>query len=249
MAIRFRCILCVVAIVGAAPPARAHAQTGSVELDLTSGYSGEAIRAAAAQVRAFGETDSRTKIQYFGELAWGQRWSQSPVEYGTLIGLDPIGSDVFGAAYPYGKNVRVIEAYAERSFQERGAMVGLRGGQFRTPFGIYNRSDYSYGGFIRPPLIRYDGYYALSNNYLERGAMVTFGIPRLLAEASLGKPYDVGSSQRRDGTDESVRVQAYVGARFSHTAARRSPAPTCAGRTRAASSFAASFFMAIHTPA
>ena len=40
---------------------------------------------------------------------------------------------------------------------------------------------------------------------------MTAGIPRLFVEASLGKPHDVGSSRRRDGTDGSVRVQAYQG--------------------------------------
>jgi hypothetical protein len=197
-------------LVGAAS-VTVHAQTGAVELDMTGGYSGEEIRAAATQMRAFGELDARSKIQYFGEAAWGERWARQQPVGGTLPGADPMGSDVFGAAYPYRKTLQVIEAFAERSFQHHHAMFTVRGGQFRTPFGIYNRSDYSYTGFIRPPLIRYDGYYALSNNYLERGAMVTVGIPQLFVEASLGRPHDIGSSQRRNGTDESVRVQAYRG--------------------------------------
>ncbi len=83
--------------------------------------------------------------------------------------------------------------------------------RYRTPFGIYDRGEYSYGGFVRAPLIRYDGYFGLSNNYLERGAAVVAGIPRLTVEASVGAPHDVGSSQRRGGVDESVRVQAYIG--------------------------------------
>ena len=199
-------------IAGAAMPAKLQAQTGTVELDLTGGYSGEEIRAAAAQLRAFGETDSRTRIQYFGEVAWGQRWSEGGyVLGGTLIGADPMGSDVFGAAYSYRKQVQVIEAYAERTFRPRGALLSLRGGQYRTPFGIYDRSSYGYTGFIRPPLVRYDGYFGLSNNYMERGAMITAGLPRLFVEASVGKPHDLGTSQRRDGTDGSVRVQAYEG--------------------------------------
>ena len=115
MAINTRAVLCFIAIVGATTTASVRAQTPTVELDLTSGYSGEEIRAAAAQVRAFGEVDLRSKIQYFGELAWGQRWANLPPVAGSgLIGADPIGSDVFGAAYPYRKNIRVVEAYAER---------------------------------------------------------------------------------------------------------------------------------------
>jgi hypothetical protein len=199
------------AIAGATTPAHLHAQTGSVELDLTGGYSGEEIRAAAAQLRAFGEVDPRSKIQYFGEVAWGQRWSSGTVVGGTLFGADPIGSDVFGAAYPYRNQIQVTEGYAERTFRPGGALLSVRSGQYRTPFGIYDRSSYGYTGFIRPPLIRYDGYFGLSNNYMERGAMVTAGIPQLFAEASLGKPHDLGTSRRRPGAAESVRVQAYHG--------------------------------------
>ena len=64
----------------------------------------------------------------------------------------------------------MIEAYAERTFRRAGDDQPA-GGQFRTPFGIYTRSDYGYTGFVRPPLIRYDGYFGLSNNYMERGAI------------------------------------------------------------------------------
>jgi hypothetical protein len=192
----------------------AYAQTASAEVDVTGGYSGEEIKAAAAQGRVFGETGPKTAIRYFAEAAWGQRWAdagEDEIVGGALIGADPMGTDVFGAAYAYRKKIQIVEAYAERFFHARGAVLGARGGQFRTPFGIYARSDYSYSGFIRPPLVRYDGYFALSNNYLERGAMFTAGIPRLFVETSIGKPHDIGSSQRRDGIDESVRVQGYCG--------------------------------------
>jgi len=209
MALRARLVLCVIAIVALTTEAQLHAQSRSVELDLTGGYSGEEIRAAAVQARAFGQVDLRSQIQYFGEVAWGQRWSEEAMVGQPLFGADPMGSDVFGAAYPYRNKFQVIEAYAERTFRPRGALLGVRAGQYRTPFGIYSRSDYGYSGFIRPPLIRYDGYYGLSNNYMERGAMLTAGVPRLYVEASLGKPHDVGSSQRRNGTDGSVRVQGY----------------------------------------
>src|SRR6476646_3040566 len=78
----------------------AHGQTASAELDLTAGYSGEEIRAAASQLRVFGEGPG--KIRFFSEVSWGGRWAgDDPVIGAGLIGVDPIGSDVFGAAYPY----------------------------------------------------------------------------------------------------------------------------------------------------
>jgi len=191
----------------------AESQTRSAELDLTAGYSGEEIRGAAAQARVFGELDDRSRIRYFAEAAWGRRWAgEEEVTGGTLIGADPMGTDVFGAAYPYSNKIDITEIYAERLFTPGHLLFGVRGGQFRTPFGIYNRSDYAYGGFIRPPLLRYDGYFGLSNNYFERGAMFTAGIPQLSVDATISKPHDVGSSRRRDGVDESVRVQGYHGA-------------------------------------
>lgn len=190
--------------------AAARAQTASAELDVTGGYSGEQITAAATQGRIFGDTGSKVGIQYFAEAAWGQRWARA-IDRDEYAGADPLTSDVFGAAYTYSNKVQLVEAYAERYFHPHSAVLGARGGQFRTPFGIYNRSDYAYSGFIRAPLIRYDGYWALSNNYLERGALVTVGVPQLLVETSIGKPHDIGSSHRRDGADESIRVQGYYG--------------------------------------
>lgn len=208
MAVRSRSLAWLVLIVAAAAPA--HAQTISTELDLTGGYSGEEVRAAASQLRIFGEAPAG--VQFFAEAASGQRWAGDyPVIGAGLIGADPMGTDVFGAAYPYSKRVELIEVYAERYFRPRGLLVGVRGGRFRTPFGIYSRSDYGYSGFIRPPLIRYDGYFGLSNNWLEHGATFTAGIPALFVEASLSRPYDVGSSHRRAGTDGSIRVQGYRG--------------------------------------
>lgn len=186
----------------------AHAQTLTSELDLTAGYSGEEIRAAASQLRLFGEVGAG--IEVFAEAAWGDRWAgDAPVIGESLNGADPMGSDVFGAAYPYSGRIKVMEAYAERYFRPRGAVVAVRGGRFRLPFGIYSRSDYGYSGFVRPPLIRYDGYYGVSNNWMEDGAMVTAGLPQLFVEASLSRPHDVGFAVRRPGTDASIRVQGY----------------------------------------
>jgi hypothetical protein len=79
------------------------------------------------------------------------------------------------------------------------------------PFGIYSRSDHGYSGFLRPPLIRYDGYFGISNNWLEDGAMLTAGVPQLFVEASVSRPHDVGFAIRREGVDASIRAQAYRG--------------------------------------
>jgi hypothetical protein len=79
------------------------------------------------------------------------------------------------------------------------------------PFGIYSRSDHGYSGFLRPPLIRYDGYFGISNNWLEDGAMVTAGVPQLFVEASVSRPHDVGFALRRGGLDSSIRAQGYRG--------------------------------------
>ncbi len=187
-----------------------HAQTISTEIDLTAGYSGEEIRTVASQIRLFGEAPGR--VGFFLDTSWGDRWAgDDPVIGDVPTGSDPIGSDVFGAAYPYGGRVHLVEAYAERYFRPGRALLGLRAGRFRTPFGIYSRSDYGYTGFVRPPLIRYDGYWAVSNNWLEDGVTLTAGVPHLFVEGSLGRPHDIGLAKRRRGTDGSVRVQGYRG--------------------------------------
>jgi hypothetical protein len=196
--------------VGALSISSAYAQAISAEVDLTSGYSAEQIRTVASQIRLFGEGPAG--IGFFFDTAWGDRWAgDAPIVGDVPSESDPIGTDVFGAAYPYGGRVNLMEAYAERYFKPRGALLGVRAGRFRTPFGIYGRSDFSYAGFIRPPLIRYDGYWAMSNNWLENGVTVTAGVPQLFVEASLGRPNDAGFAKRQDGTDGSVRVQAYRG--------------------------------------
>jgi len=168
----------------------------TTEAALSTGVSTEAhISAAAAQLRAFG--DVTAGIRFFTEAAWATRSDDD--------------SDVFGAAYPYTNRFQVIEAYGERLFQPRHAVVGVRAGRYRTPFGISNASDHAYTGFLRAPLIRYDEYFALSNNFLEHGAAVVAGVPRLTVEASVGRPADVGSAIRRPGLDTVVRVQTFAG--------------------------------------
>ena len=70
--------------------ARVHAQTMGAELDLTAGYSGEEIGAAASQLRLFGEAPKG--IRFLAEAAWGERWAgDAPVVGEGLSGVDPIG--------------------------------------------------------------------------------------------------------------------------------------------------------------
>lgn len=209
MVVLTRALLGVVLIIVATPSARAQ-QTIALELDLTAGYSGEEIRAAASQLRLSGEAPAG--IEFFAEAAWGDRWTGGAPVVGELVsGVDPIGTDVFGAAYPYSGRVQLMEIYAERYFAPRGTLLGVRAGRFRTPFGISSRSDYGYSGFLRPPLIRYDGYFGLSNNWLEEGALFTAGVPQLFVEASVSRPHDTGFAVRREGLDASIRAQGYRG--------------------------------------
>ena len=76
---------------------------------------------------------------------------------------------MFGVAYPYDGQVQIIEAFAEVVRPEARGLRAVKGGRYRTPFGIWSAGDHAYFGFLRPPLIRYGGYYALSSGYLEHG--------------------------------------------------------------------------------
>src|ERR1700730_8589482 len=154
------CVSCVASITSATA---VQAQTTTTHGAGSVGVSSDDVSAVATQLRAFGEV--RGGIRYFVEGAWAE------VSAGN--------SDAFGAAYPYGNRVQVIEAYGERMFQPRGMLVGIRAGRFRTPFGISSGSDYAYTGFLRAPLVRYDGYFALSNDFLEHGADLVVGVPQL----------------------------------------------------------------------
>ena len=184
-----------VVCLSAATAASAPAQSLVTEVDFTTGYSSEDnLKAVAAQLRLFGDVGSG--IRFNVEGTWARRSAQ--------------GGDQFGAAYPYGDRVQLSEAYAERTFQRGQGLVGVRLGQYRTPFGISGRSDYAYGGFLRAPLLRYEGYWSVTNNFLERGVDVIVGTPRLSVEASLGVPEDLGTMKRRPGLDRVVRVQGYV---------------------------------------
>lgn len=170
------------------------AQTISSEYDVTGGYATEGDTAAgAAQVRLFGDLARDYRINV--EATWATRSADV--------------SDAFGAAYPYGGQLQLSEAYVERMFRPRGLLVGVRGGQYRSPFGIYSRSDYAYQGFLRAPLLRYDDYWSVSNNFLERGVNVVAGTGPFQIEGSVGTPKDVGEARRRGGISGTVRAQAY----------------------------------------
>jgi hypothetical protein len=174
----------------------AYSQSVGVEFAETGGYSTEQVAALATQLRAFGEL-APPRLRFNVEVAWAMRSAEN--------------SDVFGAAYPYDGGIKVIEAYGERTFLPGRGLFGIKAGRYRTPFGISSGSDHAYNGFLRAPLIRYDGYFALSNNFLEQGVDVIVGTPRLSFEASVGAPGDVGTARRRSGLDTVLRGQGAFG--------------------------------------
>ena len=197
------------ALAGVLVTARAaSAQTAEIttEADVTIGHSTEDIQAAGTQVRAFGSLPRDWR--FYAEATWADTWGET--------------SDAFGSAYPYNRRVRPMEIYAEKTATSRRFLWGTRLGRFRAPFGLANRSDHAYTGFLRAPLIRYGGYWALSNNFLETGASVVAGTPRLWGEISLSIPQDEGDLHRARGFDRVGRVQAtvgdvIVGASYIHT--------------------------------
>jgi hypothetical protein len=189
-----RIVVCVACVLHAH---LAPAQSITTEAAVTSGVSTDGVTSVlGTQLRAFGEVGGH--IRYYAEAAWATS--------------SDAGSGAFGAAYPYGNRVQIIEAYAERVFQPFGALVDVRGGRFRPPFGIYNASDHAYTGFLRAPLVRYDGNFALSNNFLEQGAAIIVGVPWLTFETSVGTPADVGAAARQPGLDTVLRAQGSAGA-------------------------------------
>jgi hypothetical protein len=186
-------MLAATALLGGAGDARG--QSITTEATVTAGVSSDEVGAVATQVRGFG--DLLAGVRIYADGAWAATSNRNV--------------DAFGSAYPYSNRLQVIEAYAERMFTPGQMLFGVRGGRYRTPFGISSGSDHAYTGFLRAPLVRYDGYYALSNNFLEHGVTLSGGVPRLMAEATIGRPADVGAAVRRDGTDVIARVQAYGG--------------------------------------
>jgi hypothetical protein len=176
--------------------AAAGAQSAAVEVQQTVGVSSEDVGAAGTQLRVFGEP--LRGLRYIVEGAWGDRSEE--------------GSDAFGTAYPYSGDLEFIEVYGEYLFSGVPGLLSVKGGRYRTPFGIYSASDQAYIGFLRAPLIRYGEYFGLSNGYLEHGVDVVLGVPRFAVELSVGQPGDVGEAIRRDGVDTVVRAQAAFGA-------------------------------------
>jgi hypothetical protein len=175
-----------------AAPVRA--QTVAIEGTHSAGTTTEDIGALGTQLRLFGEPVRGLRFQVEG--SWGWRSEDK--------------GDFFGTAYPYGGNVDLMETYAEY-LREHGWLRSVKGGRYRTPFGISSASDHAYIGFMRAPLIRYGEYFALSNTYLEHGAAVVVGAPRFSVEASFSAPADVGEAIRRDGVTGVVRTQVAAG--------------------------------------
>jgi hypothetical protein len=178
----------------------------STEADMTVGTSTEDVRAAGTQVRLFGTLPQDWR--FYTEATWAETWGEK--------------SDAFGSAYPYDHRVRPMELYAEKTETTPHSLWGTRVGRYRAPFGLYARSDHAYTGFLRAPLIRYGGYWALSNNFLETGASAVAGTPRVFGEVSFGIPQDEDALHRARGLDRVGRVQAsvgdvIVGASYIHT--------------------------------
>ncbi len=188
--------LAALAFVCLPPAAAVYGQTVAAEVSQSVGVSTEDIAGAGTQVRMLGEAASGLRLQVEG--AWGARSTDSE-------------SDVFGTAYPYEGGFQVIEAYGEYFFSSQKWVRSVKGGRYRTPFGISAASDHAYIGFLRPPLIRYGDYYALSSGYLEHGVDVVVGKPRLSVELSVGTPGDVGDAIRRSGIDTVVRAEGTAG--------------------------------------
>jgi hypothetical protein len=177
--------------------ADAAAQNVTGEISGTAGVSSEDVGVAASQVRVFGELE---RFTFFAEGAWSatRTWHQST-------------SDAFSTAYPYDGS-HVMDAYVERRIGSPRLAGAIRGGRFRTPFGIHDASDYAYNGFLRAPLIRYEGYWGLTNTLFEHGVNVMAGTPHLQGELTVGRPADIGDEYRRArGADVVLRAQTYAG--------------------------------------
>jgi len=202
--------LLLLSVLATPPMAAAQGVDVSTEADVTVGTSTQDVRAAGTQLRIFGALPREWR--FYAEATWADTWGGEPDER----------SDAFGSAYPYNRRVRPMELYVERTSTSPRSLWGTRVGRYRAPFGLYNRSDHAYTGFLRAPLIRYGGYWAVSNNFLETGASVVAGTPRLFAEVSLGIPEDEDDLHRARGFDRVGRVQAsvgdvIVGASYIHT--------------------------------
>jgi hypothetical protein len=170
----------------------------NAEVSATAGVSTDEVAAAATQARLFGELRG-TSI--FAEAAWAR----------SATG-DGRSSEAFSTAYPYAGPPHVMDAYLERRLGAGQVFGSVRAGRFRTPFGIYAASEHAYNGFLRAPLIRYEGYWSITNTLLEHGVNLMAGTSRLQGEVTFGHPADVSDDfSRRSGMDVVLRAQSYVG--------------------------------------
>jgi hypothetical protein len=186
-------LLALCSALVAVPSATASGARPTTEFATTVGYSTQGTAAVATQLRVFGEM--RPGLRFYAEA--------------TGAGHTGRDSDAFAAAYAYENGLQASETYLEQQLPSGRAMSGLRVGRYRTPFGIYNGSDYAYNGFLRPPLIRYGYYRGVSNYWIEGGVDYFIGPPQLQLEASLGTPQE--ADKERHGVDAALRIQGYRG--------------------------------------
>jgi hypothetical protein len=176
----------------------AAAQSVTSELSGTAGVSSQDVGVAASQARIFGEV---YRFTFFTEAAWSS----------TRTWRSGASDEALATAYPY-DGPHVMDAYVESHVGNDRVFSVIRGGRFRTPFGIHDASDYAYNGFLRAPLIRYEGYWGLTNRLFEHGVNVMAGTSRLQGEATLGRPFDASDDyHRRAGADVVLRAQTYAG--------------------------------------
>jgi hypothetical protein len=183
----------LVIVCAAASPSGA--QSFAVEVQQSQGVSSESITAVGTQARLIGEVTRG--VRFALETAWGARNRDE--------------SDVFGTAYPYDRSVSVISAYVAWEQLDRRGLRAIKAGRFRTPFGISEASDHAYVGFLRAPLMRYPGYWGLSNEFLEHGVSVLVGTPHVSVEVAAGRNSDVGEARRQPGWDGVARVEVAAG--------------------------------------
>lgn len=189
-------MVALVVLLGSSGLSRAQVAHVSTEADVTVGISTEeTARMASTQLRLFGEAPAR--VQFTVEGTWA----------------DTTGfhTDAFGTAYPYQNRVQVTEAFVQRLFTKETRILAVRAGQYRTPFGLSSRSDQGYIGFLRAPLVRYEGYWSVSNNFLDRGVDIVGGVRHVMVEASVATAHDMGVLPRQPGVNTSVRAQVNVG--------------------------------------
>ncbi|MBI2834550.1 MAG: hypothetical protein HYX76_09025, partial [Acidobacteria bacterium] len=128
MALRLAAVALLFAATAWTTPA--WAQSVTAEADMTAAYSTDGTRMTATRARIFGE--SRSGLRFYFEGTWAH-----------VVGPE---SDAFSTAYPYEGGIRPMEMYAEKIFRPSKYLAGVRVGRYRTPFGIYSRSDHGYVG-------------------------------------------------------------------------------------------------------